>query len=147
MTMMFSWLHRAVAWASTMKRSVSSGLLLLRNLIATLRPSLVSRAAYTAPMPPRPSSRMISYCPIRVPGSGNGDAGSGVDSGSRSIGVDAGDVDADGGIGGGAGDGVPDGWGARIVSSAAAGRGAGPRLPLSYSSVGPATRPLMSSHP
>src|SRR5262249_49093895 len=38
-----------------------------RNFIATRRPSRVSRARYTRPMAPRPSSRMSSYCRTRVP--------------------------------------------------------------------------------
>src|SRR5262245_26979936 len=37
------------------------------TLIATSRPSLVSRARYTSPMPPEPMSETISYAPMRVP--------------------------------------------------------------------------------
>src|SRR6202011_3804775 len=39
-----------------------------RILRATLRPSRVSRARYTSPMPPAPSGAMISYGPSLVPG-------------------------------------------------------------------------------
>ena len=37
-----------------------------RTLMATSRPSRVSRARYTSPIPPAPSPR-ISYAPSRVP--------------------------------------------------------------------------------
>ena len=68
MTTMFSWLQRAVVRASTRKRLVTSASWVCRNLIATRRPSRVSRARNTVPMPPLPSSRMSSYCWMRVPG-------------------------------------------------------------------------------
>ena len=67
MTTMLSWLSRAVVRASIRKRSVCSGELVVRNFIATRRPSFVSRASTTRPMPPRPSSRMTSYAPTRKP--------------------------------------------------------------------------------
>ena len=38
-----------------------------RTLIATVRSSRVSRALYTSPMPPAPSSDRISYAPRRTP--------------------------------------------------------------------------------
>src|SRR5436309_15515081 len=38
------------------------------TLIATLRPSRVSRARYTSPMPPAPSGARISYGPKQAPG-------------------------------------------------------------------------------
>ncbi len=71
---MFSCWQRAVARASRMNRSVRPACWLCISLMATRRPSLVSRAMYTAPMPPRPSSRMISYWPMRSPGPGSGAA-------------------------------------------------------------------------
>ena len=39
-----------------------------QTLIATSRPSVVSRARYTSPMPPDPRRPVISNVPIRVPG-------------------------------------------------------------------------------
>src|SRR6185369_1453181 len=75
MTTMFSWLQFAVARASTMNRRVSSGDVVCSNLSATRRPSQVSRAKYTTPMPPRPSSRMISYWPMRAEGGAPGTSG------------------------------------------------------------------------
>ena len=40
-----------------------------RTLIATSRPSLVSRARYTSPMPPAPSGATTSYEPSELPAS------------------------------------------------------------------------------
>ena len=71
MVTMFSWLNWAVARASARNRSRNSFFLLAlecRNLMATLRPSRVSWAAHTVPMPPRPSFRMSSYLCTMVPG-------------------------------------------------------------------------------
>ena len=70
MTTMFSWLQRAVVRASSRKRWLISGAVECRNLIATRRPSRVSRARNTVPMPPLPSSRISSYWLSRVPGAG-----------------------------------------------------------------------------
>src|SRR5579885_2791555 len=55
---------QAMASASVLKRARSSGPAWAPVRIifsATTRPSFVCRAWYTTPMPPRPSSRMISY--------------------------------------------------------------------------------------
>jgi hypothetical protein len=60
MMTMFSWEQRAVARASTTRLADIRGDAASRNLRATLRPSLRSRASMTRAMPPRPSSRMIS---------------------------------------------------------------------------------------
>src|SRR4051812_21198886 len=63
---MFSWVHFAVARASTRNRRTIAGSANSRNLIATLRPSLVSRARNTCPIPPRASSRISPNRPISV---------------------------------------------------------------------------------
>ena len=56
---------------SRSKRSFNSGLeerCCGSTLIATSRPSLVSRARYTSPMPPAPIAAAISYGPSFAPG-------------------------------------------------------------------------------
>src|SRR5215831_16838394 len=70
MAPMFGWLSEARTSASRWKRLTrdgsrenSSG----RNLIATSRLSLVSRARYTSPIPPLPRRAVISSEPSRVP--------------------------------------------------------------------------------
>src|ERR1700691_2876281 len=67
---MLGWFSAATARASVSnrrKRSASRAIPLGRTLIATSRPSRVSRARYTSPMPPAPSGVRISYGPILVP--------------------------------------------------------------------------------
>src|SRR5207248_10395770 len=59
-----------MALASRSKRAFRSGLAERccgRTLMATSRPSRVSRARYTSPMPPAPSGDAISYGPNFVP--------------------------------------------------------------------------------
>ncbi len=75
MTTMFSCMQRAVVRASRRKRAPSSGPWVLSRLTATSRPRRRSRARYTSPMPPRPSSRMISYWPMACPGDSSVGAG------------------------------------------------------------------------
>src|SRR5438132_12548147 len=61
-----------MALASRSKRAFRSGLeerCCGKTLIATSRPSRVSRARYTSPIPPAPSGPEISYGPSREPGS------------------------------------------------------------------------------
>ncbi len=64
MVTMFSCVQRAVARASITKRLTKFGSSWSKNLIATLRPSFVSRARKTWPMPPRASSRISPNRPI-----------------------------------------------------------------------------------
>src|SRR6266481_2748932 len=70
MVTILGWLRAEAERASCSKRSSRSvfaehvgG----RILIATLRPSCISRARYTSPMPPAPSGSTISYGPSFVP--------------------------------------------------------------------------------
>src|SRR5262245_8552875 len=60
---MAGWSIWATTWASRWKRCSASGVKRLGgiSLIATSRLSSGSRARYTTPMPPRPSSPVISY--------------------------------------------------------------------------------------
>src|SRR5687767_2539442 len=71
MAPMFEWLRAASVCASRVKRAIRSGSAVRasgRTLSATSRFSLASRARYTSPMPPAPSSDRISKLPNRVPG-------------------------------------------------------------------------------
>src|SRR5579864_692199 len=61
---MLGWFSAAMARASRSNRSVNC---CAETLIATSRPSRVSRARYTSPMPPAPMSARISYGPSLVP--------------------------------------------------------------------------------
>jgi hypothetical protein len=67
---MLGWSRVAMARASASNRRNRSESLANpsgRTLMATSRPSLVSRARYTSPMPPAPSGARISYGPSLVP--------------------------------------------------------------------------------
>src|SRR5581483_4604216 len=68
----FGWLNRAITCASCRKRFSAIGSAAAEgtsSLIATSRPRPGCSARYTAPMPPRPSSRLITYLPMwRSPG-------------------------------------------------------------------------------
>ena len=69
MERMLGWSSVAMARASVSNRRNRSGSLANasgRTLMATSRPSLVSRARYTSPMPPAPSGARISYGPSLV---------------------------------------------------------------------------------
>src|SRR5215813_10677210 len=59
---MWGWFNAATARASRSKRSPNRS---AETLIATSRPSRVSRALYTSPMPPAPIGTTISYGPRR----------------------------------------------------------------------------------
>src|SRR5579859_7817711 len=62
------WLVRAITCASWKKRLRATGSATaeaINSLIATSRPRPGCSARYTAPMPPRPNSRLIRYLPIR----------------------------------------------------------------------------------
>src|SRR5438876_8329966 len=61
---MWGWLSAAIARASLSKRSAWG---LVSCLMATMRPSRVSRAFHTSPIPPAPMGERISYGPRRVP--------------------------------------------------------------------------------
>src|SRR6185503_3485085 len=65
--MMFGWESLAASLASRRNRSRSCGWATTRSggssLMATTRSRWTSRAMYTMPMPPRPSSRSIEYLP------------------------------------------------------------------------------------
>src|SRR5580704_5147723 len=67
---MLGWFSAATAWVSCSKRR-SRSLSLAKDsgriFKATSRPKRVSRARYTSPMPPAPTSDWISYGPILVP--------------------------------------------------------------------------------
>src|SRR5947207_15519537 len=66
----FGWLSAAAARASCSnraRRSRSAGRPEGMPFSATSRPSFVSRARYTSPMPPAPMAERISYGPRRVP--------------------------------------------------------------------------------
>ena len=68
---MFEWFSTASSWASRLKRARRSGspaTVSVRNLSATSRPSRVSRARQTSPIPPAPSGATSSYGPSREPG-------------------------------------------------------------------------------
>jgi hypothetical protein len=68
---MCGWLSAETILASVSKRALASGFTERSGdstLIATSRPSRVSRARYTSPMPPAPSSATIEYGPSCVPG-------------------------------------------------------------------------------
>src|ERR1700761_8883910 len=70
MVRMFGWFSAATERASCSKRlrrSPSLGNVAGRILMATSRPSRASRALYTSPMPPAPTSDTISYGPSFVP--------------------------------------------------------------------------------
>src|SRR5678815_228787 len=65
------WLSEASSLASRSSLASLSGSAANASgstLIATSRPSFVSRARYTSPMPPAPSGAPSSYWPNRVPG-------------------------------------------------------------------------------
>src|SRR5215470_12015752 len=67
---MLAWLSDARVFASCSKRATR--IASLENdagstLIATSRPSVVSRARYTSPMPPEPMGSTTAYEPNRVP--------------------------------------------------------------------------------
>src|SRR5208337_3063393 len=67
---MWGWLKAEIALASRSKRALRSGSEERcegRTLMATFRPSRVSRARYTSPMPPAPNGDWISYGPSFVP--------------------------------------------------------------------------------
>src|SRR4051812_33433866 len=64
MMVMFSCWRRPAVRASCRKRSRNSSVTRVSFLIATGRSRLVSKALYTTPMPPRPSSWMTSKRPI-----------------------------------------------------------------------------------
>src|SRR5688572_15660384 len=67
---MFGWFSAAAARASCSNRASRSGSAadaVGRTLIATSRPSRESRARYTSPMPPAPSTESTSYGPSREP--------------------------------------------------------------------------------
>src|SRR5215510_3041362 len=71
MLAMFGWFSDARRRASRSRRSSLAGWLVNASgstLIATSRCSRVSRARYTSPIPPRPSSATISNGPTGVPG-------------------------------------------------------------------------------
>src|SRR5262245_10729965 len=64
------WLRVARRWASLRKRARRSALFATSagsTLIATSRPSRVSRARYTSPIPPAPRGPRTSHGPRRVP--------------------------------------------------------------------------------
>ncbi len=66
MAPMFEWFSEARICASRLKRATRSGSdanVGGRTLMATCRPSAVSVARYTSPMPPAPSSDSIRYGP------------------------------------------------------------------------------------
>src|SRR5687767_144931 len=66
------WFSADAARASCRKRRLRSSLPVRADgsvLIATSRPSCVSRALYTSPMPPAPRGERISYAPSCEPGS------------------------------------------------------------------------------
>src|SRR5215510_8819278 len=68
---MLGWFNAARTWASREKRASRSGSVVRdvgRTLMATSRPSFVSRARHTCPMPPSPRTDTISYDPTREPG-------------------------------------------------------------------------------
>src|SRR6267142_1042424 len=70
MVTMLGWLRAEAARASCSKRrkrSLSEENAAGRILIATLRSKRASRARYTSPIPPAPSSSIISYGPSFVP--------------------------------------------------------------------------------
>src|SRR5882724_10123043 len=67
---MCGWLSDARSRASRLKRATRSVSAVNnggRSFSATSRPSLVSRARYTSPIPPAPSGATISYGPSFVP--------------------------------------------------------------------------------
>src|SRR5882762_210781 len=67
---MWGWLSEASTCASRWKRarrSGSSANVSGMTFNATSRPSFVSRARYTSPIPPAPRAERISYAPTRVP--------------------------------------------------------------------------------
>src|SRR5262249_30907013 len=67
---MFGWFKTPAARASCSnrrRRSASAEREVGRTLIATSRPSRVSRARYTSPMPPVPRGETTSYGPRRLP--------------------------------------------------------------------------------
>ena len=64
---MFSWVHRAVARASTRNRWTKFRIAVEQELDRDLAAELGVAGEEHLPMPPRPSSRIISYCLIRVP--------------------------------------------------------------------------------
>src|SRR5271157_3454506 len=70
MVQILGWFRAEAERASCRKRSsppaawLSSG---GRNLMATCRPSRVSSASYTTPIPPLPSLDTIEYCPMVRP--------------------------------------------------------------------------------
>ena len=71
MAAMLGWLSDANTVASRLnraRRSASCANAEGSVLSATSRPSLVSRARKTSPIPPAPSDETISYSPSRVPG-------------------------------------------------------------------------------
>src|SRR5678815_1285234 len=71
MAQILGWFSAASIRASRSKRARRSESPVIargRTLIATSRPSFVSRARYTSPMPPAPSGAPSSYWPNRVPG-------------------------------------------------------------------------------
>src|SRR6266496_3902018 len=71
MVTMFGWLRAEAARASWTKRRrrLSSAIRSAgRTLIATSRPRRVSRARYTSPIPPAPTSERTSYDPSFEPG-------------------------------------------------------------------------------
>src|SRR5579862_3820981 len=66
----FGWLSAAIVRASCSNRRSRSASVATASgstLIATSRPSRVSRARYTSPMPPAPTGDVISYGPSLVP--------------------------------------------------------------------------------
>src|SRR5208337_3116853 len=68
---MFGWFNAAAARASCSNRRRRSESVERKDgktLIATSRPSRESRARYTSPIPPEPSSDFTSYSPNFVPG-------------------------------------------------------------------------------
>ena len=72
MVTMFRWLSAEALRASRSKRARRSRSLVSscgRTLMATSRPSRVSRARYTSPIPPAPMGPEISYGPSRAPDS------------------------------------------------------------------------------
>ena len=65
------WLSEASSFASRSKRASRSGSAASAagsTFSATSRPSLVSVARYTSPMPPAPIGATTSYAPRRLPG-------------------------------------------------------------------------------